>query len=349
MSLIKKTFLFVLISLMQLEAQELTLPQASPSSKVSQTIGISEITIEYHRPAVKGRKIWGGLVPYNGSVWRAGANENTVITITHDCKINGRPIPAGSYGFHIIPSENEWTLIFNKNHTSWGSFFYDEREDALRIKVKPAAAAHAEWLAYGFENLTPESSDIYMHWERLKINFKAEFDVDKITLANIKNELRSHAGFTWQGFYEAASYCLENNINHAEALKWIDQSIQMMENYYNLSIKLHLLEQAGKKNEVPTVEDRIFKVLETATENQINTFGYLLLNQNKLEKALKVFALNVKRFPDSWNVYDSLADAYARIGKKKEAVKQYQEALSRAPEDQKDRIRRILDELRARN
>lgn len=348
MNLIKSIFLFLLMTA-ALQAQELTLPQVSPHAKVSQTIGISEITIEYHRPAVKNRKIWGGLVPYDGSVWRAGANENTVVTLTHDCKINGRPIAAGSYGFHIIPSESEWTLIFSKNHTSWGSFFYDEREDALRIKVKPAAAANAEWLTYGFENLSPESADVYMHWEKLKVNFKVEFDVDKIVLENIENELRSYAGFTWQGFYEAASYCLENNINHAQALKWIDQSISMMENYYNLSVKLHLLEQAGKDKDVSAVEDRIFKVLETATENQINTFGYLLLNQNKHEKAVKVFALNVKRFPDSWNVYDSLADAYARTGKKKEAVKQYQEALSRAPEDQKDRIRRILDELRARS
>jgi tetratricopeptide (TPR) repeat protein len=348
----KKLFLIPVLSFMLLSAvsaQDLTLPQVSPKAEVSQVIGISKISIEYHRPAVRGRKIWGSLVPYDGSVWRAGANENTVFSVGSDCKINGKFLPAGSYGFHIIPSENEWTLIFSKNYTSWGSFFYDKAEDALRIKVKPSAAPFAEWLTYGFENLTPSSADAFMHWEKLKVNFKVEFDVDKIVLEHINNELRSSAGFTWQGYYDAASYCLENNINYEKALQWIDRSIQMMENYYNLSVKLHLLEQAGKENEVPAVEDRIFKVLETATESQINTFGYLLLNQNKKEKALKAFTLNVKRFPESWNVYDSLADAYARTGNKREAIKQYQEALGRAPEDQKDRIRKILDELRAKS
>lgn len=233
-------------------AQNLDLPRVSPRATVTQAIGLSTVTIDYHRPGVKGRPIWNtNIVPYNGRPypWRAGANENTTITFSHDATLDGHPIPAGTYGFHVIPTETEWTLIFSRNHTSWGSFFYRPEEDALRLVVSPREAPHAEWLVYGFEDLTEHSAEVYLHWEKKRVSFTVAFDVHGITIASIKDQLRSIPGFNWQGWYQAAQYCQQNNIEHDLALEWIDNSIQRQENDMNLGMKGRILAQVGKKEE----------------------------------------------------------------------------------------------------
>lgn len=223
--------------------QELNLPRLSAKASVTQRIGITDITIEYHRPGVKGRKIWGGLEKLNGGnpyPWRAGANENTTIAFTHDVTVNGKPLPAGAYGFHIALSESDWTLIFSKNHTSWGSYYYNQAEDALRITVTPEDAEHQEWLRYAFEDLTADSATVYMRWEKKQAAFTVQVDVHAVTLTNIRNELRSVPAFTWQGWYQAAKYCLDNEINYEEALGWINQSIRRQENEHNARVKEEL-------------------------------------------------------------------------------------------------------------
>lgn len=149
--------------------------RASPNASVSQTIGTTKVTINYCRPAVKGRKIWGGLESY-GKVWRAGANENTTIEFSKDVKINGKALPAGKYGFFILLEEDEWTLIFSKKNNAWGAMGYDAANDALRITVKPEDAPHQERLVYGFEELTDTSGVAYMHWEKKKAPFKIEVE-----------------------------------------------------------------------------------------------------------------------------------------------------------------------------
>lgn len=146
--------------------------RASLMASVMQRLGVdTDITIVYSRPGVKGRKIWGGLVPYN-EVWRAGANENTTIEVSKDVLINGQKLPAGKYGLHMIPGEKEWTVIFNKDNSAWGSFSYDQAKDALRITVIPKETPHQEWLMYGFENLAGTSATAYLWWEKLKVPFE---------------------------------------------------------------------------------------------------------------------------------------------------------------------------------
>jgi len=326
--------------------QSITTPQVSPKAIASQTVGLTDITITYHRPAVKGRKIWGGLVPFDGGKpipWRAGANENTTISITHDVLIEGKRLGAGMYGLHMIPSAKDWVIIFSKNHTSWGSFSYREDEDALRVAVQPKPADFQEWLSYGFDLKNAFSTTAFLHWENLEVPFTIQVaDGEETVLANIRNELRSVPGFTARGYIEAAQYCLERKINNDEAIQWTDQAIARGGAFQALQVKSGLLAQAGKTKES---EDLLKGAIKNANENELNTYGYTLLNQNKIKEAVEIFTLNVKRHPDSWNVYDSLGEGNDKAGDKKSALKNYKKALSMAPESQKARISGILKNL----
>src|SRR6266436_4187175 len=191
---------------------ELNIPRTSQRGTVSQRVGLTDITIAYHRPAVGGREIWGKTVPY-GKVWRAGANENTTITFSDDVSVEGKLLAAGTYGLHTIPDKDQWTIIFSKNSTSWGSFSYDEKEDALRVTTKPQAADFREALTYTFEEVKPDSAAATLRWEKLAVPFHVSVDVRAVIQKSIKNELRSVGGFSWAGFDEAAQWCLYNNYN----------------------------------------------------------------------------------------------------------------------------------------
>ena len=301
-------------------AQLITTPQVSPAAVVKQEIGSSWIKISYHRPAVKEREIWGKLVPHglttssfgsgNPAPWRAGANENTTITFTDDAKVEGQPIKAGTYGLFMIVEAEEWTLVLSNNSTSWGSYYYDEKEDVLRTILKPQTAEHEEWLEYGFDSITANSVNAYLHWEKIKVSFKIEFDVDAIVIKDIENQLRNTAGFTWQGWNQAAAYCYRSNTFFDRGVEWVKKSISINEN-----------------------------------ETNRNMYGYILLAAKKNDEALNVFKENVEKYPDSWNIKDSLGEAYKTLGDKKSAKKYYEDALKSAPENQKDRIKKIISEL----
>ena len=247
---------------------ELNIPRVSQRGTVSQRIGLTDITITYHRPAVGGREIWGKTVPY-GKVWRAGANENTTITVSSDVSVEGKPLAAGTYGLHTIPDKDQWTVIFSKNSTSWGSFSYDEKEDALRVTVKPQAAESFEVLTYVFDDVKPDSATAVLRWEKLAVPFHVSVDVKAVVLQSIKNELRSVGGFSWGGYDEAAQWCLDNNYNLEEALKWEDTSIQNEARFENYETKSRILEAMGRK------EDSA-KVLSAAFDkaNAIQLYSY---------------------------------------------------------------------------
>jgi len=340
---ILNSLIIFLFGIVPLFAQSLELPRLSVKAEITQQIGLSEIAINYSRPGVKGRKIWGGLVPYNNGIpfpWRAGANENTIIKISDDAEINGKAIKAGIYGFHIIPSESEWILIFNNHNKSWGSFFYDESFDVLRVKVLPSKNEFTEWLEYGFENITPSSVSVYMKWEKLKINFEIAFNEKEIVLKNIREQLLSLPGFGWEGPMEAAVFCLDNDFNYTEALKWIDISINRNPVFQNKIIKAELLSKIGEVKKSDELKSNAFN---NSSENELNVFGYELLNKNKIDEALKIFKMNINRHKKSWNCYDSYADALNRAGKNEEANNNYKKALELAPENQKDRIRKEME------
>ncbi len=336
--------LFMLISVGAFAQAPLTLPEVSQKAEVKQWIGLTEIDIVYHSPYVNARKIWGDLVPY-GKVWRAGANENTTISFTDDVQIEGSPLPAGTYGLHMIPGEDEWTIIFSKDHTSWGSFFYKQTDDALRVKVKPGTHDFQEWLDYTFTDRSATSAKVTLSWEKMKVSFTVAVDVNAVTLRHIREQLKNTPGFTWHGWEEAAHYCIVNKTDYDEALKWINTSIQIEENYTNVAAKAQLLALMGKANDAAEEKKKIMALLETATENQVNLFGYELMNENDMPTALEVFKMNLKKHQDSWNAYDSMGEAYGKAGDNKQSLSNYKIALSKAPDDQKERIKKIIISL----
>ncbi len=186
------------------QATELKLPTLSQRAIITQRIGLTDITINYCRPLVSGRTLFGKEIPY-GQVWRAGANENTVISFTDDVSVEGHALPAGTYGLHMIPGADQWTIIFSKNSTSWGSFSYDEKEDALRVTTKPQPAEFEEALAYTFEDVKPDSTAVTLRWAKVAVPFHVSADVNAIVLRSIQNQLRSVGGFTWAGYDEAGT------------------------------------------------------------------------------------------------------------------------------------------------
>src|SRR6201981_3353593 len=237
---------------------ELNIPRASQRGTVTQRLGLTDITITYHRPAVGGREIWGKIVPY-GKVWRAGANDNTTIAFTDDVSIEGKPLARGTYGLHTIPDKDQWTIIFSKNSTSWGSFSDDQKEDALRVTVKPHPAESFDMLTYVFDEVKPDSAAATLRWEKLAVPFRVSVDTKTVVLKSIKNELRSGGGFTWSGYDEAAQGCLDNNYNLEEALKWEDTSIQNEERFENFETKSRILDAMGRKDESAKALSKAFE------------------------------------------------------------------------------------------
>ncbi|MCB0853467.1 MAG: DUF2911 domain-containing protein [Bacteroidetes bacterium] len=318
---------------------QLVLPQASQKAIFTQTIGLTDITIQYHRPMVKGREIWGKLVPLSetgdledGQIpWRAGANENTVITFSTDVKIEGKDLAAGTYGLHMVPTKNDWTVIFSTNSSSWGSFFYRKDEDAIRIKVKPTETSFHELLTYDIIDQTQNSAKIVLRWEKKEVPIQVSINTHEIVLASFRDQLRSSPGFSWQGWNTAANYCLNNNINHEEALQWANNAIQRGENFTTMATKSNLLVQMGKQDEA----DQIMKnALTVATNQELNQYGYQLINQGKLNEAIEAFKINTEKNPDDPNVWDSLGEGYVTRGEKEDkklAIKALEKSLSLDP------------------
>jgi Protein of unknown function (DUF2911) len=324
------------------QAPRLTLPDPSPRASVSQRVGLTDITIDYHRPAVNKRKIWGALVPYD-EPWRAGANENTTITFSSPVTVGGKQIAAGTYGVHMIPTKGTWTVALSTVNTAWGSFSYDPKEDAVRFTVTPTQAEHEESLEYRFENPTETSVNVVMDWERLRITFPVTVDTRAFTVASLKAQLRGLARFSWQPWNQAANWCVRAECGPDQALEWVDQSINVQPSYANLTTKARLVE---KKDPTAAKELRA-QAMKVANETDINLAGYQLLGEKKYPEALELFRKNVKEHPESWNVHDSLGEALATTGDKKGAITSYEKALALTKDPvQKKRITTTLAGLR---
>jgi tetratricopeptide (TPR) repeat protein len=316
----------------------LTLPEVSPAASVSQTVGLTEMKIDYHRPAVNGRKIWGEkeLVPYN-EVWRAGANENTTISFSDDVTVEGQPLPAGTYGLHMIPTPTAWTVIFSKQSHAWGSYSYDQKEDALRVTVAPQTMSDsAERLTFSFDDPTDKSTVVALRWEKLRVPFRVDVDVAKTVAASLRDQLRGRPRFSWQGWNNAAGWLLRNGGDLNEALDWANSSIKIQPTFQNLRTKAAIVEKQGDAKQAEELRARAMGV---ATEGDLNAYGSSLLGQKKVDEALDVFKRNAKEHPTSMTVWNGLGDAYAAKGDKKAALESYNKALSMATTDeQKKRI-----------
>ena len=323
------------------QAVELRLPTLSQRAVATQRIGLTDITINYCRPLVNGREIWGKAVPY-GNVWRSGANENTTISFSDDVSIEGHALPAGTYGLHTIPTADQWTIIFSKNSTSWGSFSYDEKEDALRVTVKPHAAEFEEALAYTFGELKPDSTAATLRWEKLAVPFHISADVNATVLRSIQNQLRNVGGFTWAGYDEAANWLIDAHQNLDQAMKWEDRSIQIEERFENLLGKSQILEEQGKKQEAEAMKTR---ALDTANGLQLHIYGRGLQLQKKQEEGFAVFNVNVKKHPNEWYTHGELSRMASAKGDFDTALKEMKLALPGAPEVAKPGIQRLIGRL----
>ncbi len=306
---------------------QLDLPRESQHAVVMQRIGTTDITVDYSRPSVKGRAIWGEVVPYD-QVWRAGANENTVLTISTDITVEGTKLPAGSYGLHMIPTKSTWTVILSKDHTAWGSFFYKQEKDALRAAVTPRACAMTEQLTYDFTDVTANGATLILRWEKMEVPIKLEVNVHDIVVAGLPDQLRGLGAFGWETWYEAAHYAHAEKIAPEQAMKWVDNSIARKPNFENQTLKADMLTEQGKTAEAEALRK---KMVDEATNAELNTYAYQLMQRGKKEEAVKLFELNAKRHADDPNVHDSLGEGYMMAGNKEAAIKSFKKSLSMNP------------------
>jgi len=322
----------------------LDLPLQSQRAQISQRIGITDITINYHRPLVNDRKVWGGLVPY-GQVWRAGANINTTITFSDPVQIEGKLLDKGTYGLHMIPNADEWTIIFSKNSTSWGAFTYDQAEDALRVTVKPKAADMHNALTYDFDQLQPDSAVVELEWEKVAVPFKVSVDVHDLVLASLKKQLRNLSQYTWMSGDDAANYLLAEKVGLDDALTYVNKSIENEDRFDNEDTKAKVLTALNRKDEAAAAQE---KALELASPLQIHIYARQLQGEKRSEEAFAIFRENAQKHPDQWFIHSGLARIYCSQGKFDDAAKEMKLALAGAPENQKTYVDGLVKRLEAK-
>lgn len=348
-----------------LSFSQITLTQlpsgGNKKATVAERIGLTDVTIHYDRPGVKGRegKIWGNLVPVGfvdqgfgsskASPWRAGANENTTIEFSNDVMIEGQPLKKGKYGLFIAFNPNESILIFSNNANSWGSYYYNESEDALRVKVKPVATnSSVEWLKYEFLNQTENAATVALEWEKLMFPFRVETDYVKDQIASFQNELRTNRGFFWLAWDQAAQWCLQRGVNLEQALQWADsasgQSFGGAQLFGPKATKAQILEKLGRSAEAAAL---MKEALPLASMQEIHGYGRSLLAQKKSKEALDVFQLNYKKNPSQFTTLVGLTRGYSANGDYKNALKYAEQALPLAPDsNNKNSVTTMIEKLK---
>ncbi|MDQ6800818.1 MAG: DUF2911 domain-containing protein [Acidobacteriota bacterium] len=354
----RPTLLFIATLLLAMVASaqtSITLPPDGENqhATVSQSLGLVKVTIDYNSPKVhnprggedRRGKIYGTLVPYGMAKglgygtctecpWRVGANQNTVFTTTNDVKIEGQPLAAGSYGLHMIPGQDEWTIIFSKNSTSWGSFFYDPKDDALRVKVKPAKSEYHEYLTFEFPERKLDQATAVMRWEDLQVPFTISVDnIASLYLDKIRSELKNAQGFSWMNYNGAARYALTNK-DPKDALEWAKVAATPgfpgVENFTTLMTLADA--QAANNMETDAAKTRE-KATAMGNPFELHQYARQLLQQGKKQEAFTVWQLNAKKFPNQWPVNVGLARGNSAVGNYKEALKYAKLALAQAPDD----------------
>ena len=337
-------------------AQTITLPPSGDNqrSTVAQHIGPVVVTIDYSSPRVvradqgdRRGKIWGKLVPYGTTnlgfgtckecPWRAGANENTTFTVTNDVKIEGQPLAAGTYGVHMIPAADpeDWTVIFSKDSTSWGSFFYDPANDALRVKVKPAKSEYHEFLTYEFTDREPAKATVALKWEELQVPFTISVDdINSVYLAQIRKELKNSKGFSWENVAAAAQFALKAK-DKTDALQWAEYAAHGpigRENFTTLALLAAAQDANGQTAEAEKTREKALNHA-TATPQDIHLYGRQLLAAGKKDTAVKVWQANAKKYGTVWPTNVSLARAYSATGEYQKALEYARAALAQAPDE----------------
>ena len=328
------TALVVIIS-MHCYAQVLTIPPNGGNKKawVGERVGLTDVTIMYDRPGVKGRegKIWGQLVHYGfkdlgfgtstASPWRAGANENTTIEFSNPVKIEGMDLPAGKYGFMIDVEPEHCVLIFNKRTSSWGSYFYDPKEDALRVTVKQVTSDKSvEWLKYEFSNESASGATISLMWEKWIIPCRVETDLKRDQLEVFRKELSSSKSFDYKNWEQAAAYTSENNVDLEEGLGWADRAIMYggASSFSTLSTKASILEKLQKQSEAEAI---MKNALSLGSKEELFNYGTSLIKKNQKSQAMDVFKINYNKYPKDYLSSMGMARGYSAMNDFSTAVK----------------------------
>lgn len=367
-------FVLVLIASQYGVAQQhrLTAPPSGNNQHavVTQYIGLVKITVDYSSPNVtspsgedRTGKIWGQLVPYGmpksdfgllePMPWRGGANECTTIEFSHDVMLEGKKVAAGKYGVHFIPDQQEWTLILSNNSWQWGSYFYRESEDALRVKIKPIKSEFRQWLTYEFTERKPTSTVCAMMWENLRVPFTISVpNINDYYVAQMRKELQGEIGFSWQNWQQAAEFCLQNNVNLEEAVRWADYAISGAfigeKNFRTFSTKAGLLAKLGKQSSADSLMNLAI-ALPSAAVMDLHTYARTLQAQGRKQDALKIFELNAQRNPKEWVTQWGLARGYSAVGEYSKALKAAEKALTLGPDDgNKRNIQSGIEKLKAR-
>ena len=322
----------------------LDLPRQSQHAVVMQRVGMTDITINYHRPLVNKRKVFGTLEPY-GKVWRAGANENTTIQFSTPVTVEGKPLDKGIYGLHMIPTEKDWTVIFSKNATSWGSFTYDQAEDALRVTVHPQTAEMREALTYDFDDPTLNAVTVTLRWDKIAVPFKVEANTAELVQASLHNQLRGRAKYEWSTWDEAAGYLLDHKLSAEEALNDAEESIQVEQRFENLVTKARALDALNRQEEAATTRS---KAVEMGTAIQLHVYGRQLQIAGKQEEAFHVFRDNIKRNPAHWVAHNEQARMACAQKDFDGAVKEMKLAVASAPDPQKSGLEGLVRRLEAK-
>ncbi|QNA46132.1 DUF2911 domain-containing protein [Lacibacter sediminis] len=330
-------------------------------ASVSERIGLTDVTIHYDRPAVKGRegKVWGELVPVGftdpgfgsskSAPWRAGANENTTIEFSTDVTVEGKPVKAGRYGLFLAYDPNGSTLILSNNSTSWGHYYYNAKEDALRVPLKAVASDKSvEWLKYEFLNESEAGATVALQWEKLMFPFRIETDYVKEQIASFRRELRTEKGFIWQSWNQAASWCLQRNTNLEEALLWADSATSRGFGgdrvFGAWAVKAQLLEKFGRANDAAAV---MKQAMTFGNMQDLHQYGRQLLQLKKVKEALDVFKQNHDKNPNQFTTLMGLVRGYSANADYKNALKYANLALPLAPDQpNKNNVQTMINKLK---
>ena len=281
-----------------------------------------------------------------GQVWRAGANENTTIEFSTPVSIEGKPLPAGTYGLHMIPNADTWTVIFSKMAVAWGSYTYNQSEDALRVDVKPHPIEMEEALEYEFEDLKPDSVAVTMKWEKVAVPFRVSVSLNDTVILSIRNQMRGRAQYSWETLNEAANFCLTHKTNLEDGLKWADLSIQNEERFENLSTKADLLQAMNRTDEAKKVRDH---AMEVASPVQLYGYARGLQAQKRSDEAMAILKTVAAKAPETVQGHLASARLKSAAGDFDGALAEAKAAEAAATIDaQKQNIRILIVRLQSK-
>ncbi len=334
----------------------------NPRATITEEVGITDISLSYSRPDVNNRegKIWGQVVHYGfidpgfgtskSSPWRAGANENTTISFEHDVKVEGKDLKAGTYGLHMAMGLEKVIIIFSHQTDAWGSFYYDEKQDALRVTVTPVALTkNVEWLKYEFLEHKENSCVIALQWEKLSIPFKVEVDVEKIVIDRLREQTTSIKNFNSTNLIQASQWCFNKNINLEEAIVWAERAVNGFNGQKSYVSLRNLAIGFEKLNRIAKADSVMTEALVFGNVNQVYAYGRSLLQQKRVEKALDIFNANNSKYGDVYMVNTGLMYGFSAKGDFKKALTAANKAVGQAPnENAKNTITALIVKLKDR-